>query len=216
MPATPWEDECEVDLLAAQPVVAVTLGIVVDAVDFRAIERRIRIARPTLVDQDDVAAGAEFSVYPAFDLQHGTATGAARQLKEDYVDQGQVRFVFRHLAFLGDESTWAAEASECANEQGRFWDYHDKLFDEQSGENQGAYSKDNLKRFAADLGLDTGQFNECLDSGKYRSVVQDEIGEAQQRRISSTPSVLVNGQLVQNWNNYQALQAAIEAALGSQ
>lgn len=143
------------------------------------------------------------------------ATGAGQQLKEDYADQGQVRFVFRHFAFIGDESIWAAEASECANEQARFWDYHDKLFEEQAGENQGAFSRDNLKRFAAELGLDSAQFSECLDSGKYESQVRDEFGEAQQRRINSTPSILVNGQLIQNGSNYQVLQAAVEAALRS-
>lgn len=143
------------------------------------------------------------------------ATGAGQQLKEDYADQGQVRFVFRHFAFIGDESIWAAEASECANEQARFWDYHDKLFEEQAGENQGAFSRDNLKRFAAELGLDSAQFSECLDSGRYESQVRDEFGEAQQRRINSTPSILVNGQLIQNGSNYQVLQAAVEAALRS-
>jgi protein-disulfide isomerase len=143
------------------------------------------------------------------------AEGAEQQLKEDYADTGQVRFVFRHLAFIGDESTWAAEASECANEQDRFWDYHDKLFKEQAGENQGAFSQDNLKRFAAELGLDSEQFDECLDSGKYESQVRDEFREAQRRRISSTPSILVDGQLIQNGSNYQVLQAAIEAALAS-
>ena len=141
------------------------------------------------------------------------AAGAARQLKENYVDQGQVRFVFRHLAFIGDESTWAAEASECANEQGRFWDYHDKVFEEQAGENQGAYSKENLKRFAAELGLDTEQFDQCLDSGTYRSKVREEVKEAQRRRINSTPSLLVNGRLVPNGSSYQVLQGAVEAAL---
>ena len=141
------------------------------------------------------------------------ASGAARQLKEDYVEPGQVRFVFRHLAFIGDESTWAAEASECANEQGRFWDYHDKVFEEQAGENQGAFGKENLKRFAAELGLDTVQFNQCLDSGEYRSKVREEVKEAQRRRINSTPSVLVNGRLIQNGGNYQVLQGAVEAAL---
>jgi protein-disulfide isomerase len=143
------------------------------------------------------------------------ALGAGQQLKEDYADKGQVRFVFRHFAFIGDESTWAAEASECANEQDRFWDYHDKLFEEQAGENQGAFSRDNLKRFAAELGLDSEQFSECLDSGKYKSQVRDEYREAQGRRINSTPSILVNGQLVQNGSNYQVLQAAVEAALRS-
>ena len=143
------------------------------------------------------------------------AVGAEQQLKEDYADQGPVRFVFRHFAFIGDESTWAAEASECATEQGRFWDYHDKLFAEQAGENQGAFSRDNLKRFAAELGLDSAQFSECLDSGRYKSQVRDEFLEAQRRRINSTPSILVNGQLIQNGSNYQVLQAAVEAALRS-
>jgi protein-disulfide isomerase len=141
------------------------------------------------------------------------ATGAGQQLKADYVDQGQVRLVFRHLAFIGDESTWAAEASECANEQGAFWEYHDKLFAEQAGENEGAFSKDNLKRFAAELGLESGQFDECLDSGEYRSKVRDDVNEAQRRRINSTPSLLVDGRFIQNGSNYQVLQAAIEAAL---
>lgn len=144
------------------------------------------------------------------------ANGAVRQLKEDYVPGGQVRFVFRHLAFIGNESTWAAEASECANEQGHFWEYHDKLFDEQGEENGGAFSKDNLKRFAADLELDTEQFDQCLDSREYRSQVQDEVNEARRRGIRSTPSVLVNGQLIRDGSNYQVLQAAVEAALQNQ
>lgn len=143
------------------------------------------------------------------------AVGAEQRLKADYADQGLVRFVFRHLAFIGAESTWAAEASECANEQGRFWNYHDKLFEEQAGENQGAFARDNLKRFAAELGLDREQFNECLDSGRYESQVRDEFREAQRRRINSTPSILVDGQLIQNGSNYQVLQAAVDAALGN-
>ncbi|MGD8624772.1 MAG: thioredoxin domain-containing protein [Anaerolineae bacterium] len=144
------------------------------------------------------------------------AEGPGQQLKADYVESGQVRLVFRHLAFLGDESTWAAEAAECANEQDRFWDYHDKLFDEQAGENRGAYSRDNLKRFAADLELDSAQFDECFDSGKYRAVVQAEFDDARLRRINSTPTILVDGELIRNGANYQVLQAAVEAALRGQ
>lgn len=143
------------------------------------------------------------------------ADGAGRRLKEDYVDQGKVRFVYRHFAFIGNESIWAAEASECANEQGRFWDYHDKLWAEQAGENQGAFGKDSLKRFAAELGLDTGQFDECFDSGRYSSRVREEISEAQRRRITSTPSLLVDGRLIPNGSSYAVLQAAVESALSN-
>lgn len=143
------------------------------------------------------------------------AISTERRLKETYVDTGKVRFVFRHFAFIGDESRWAAEASECANEQGRFWDYHDKLFEEQNGENAGTFTQNNLKRFAADLGLDTEQFNQCLDSGKYRAKVQQETTEGQQLGVHGTPTVFVNGQLIRNGSSYQALQAAIEAIKSS-
>jgi protein-disulfide isomerase len=141
------------------------------------------------------------------------ATGPGQQLRDEYVAQGQVRFVYRHFAFIGNESLWAAEASECANEQGRFWDYHDKLFAEQSGENRGAFSKDNLRAFAADLGLDTEQFDQCFASGRYEGQVQADIQDAQRRQINSTPSILVNGQYITNGASYPVLQAAVEAAL---
>lgn len=132
------------------------------------------------------------------------------------MDTGQVRFAFRHFAFIGDESRWAAEAAECASEQGHFWDYYDKLFEEQAGENVGAFSRDNLKRVAADLGLDAEQFNQCLDSGKYQDKVQQETTEGQRLGVRGTPTLFVNGQLIRDGSNYQALQAAIEAALSRQ
>jgi protein-disulfide isomerase len=144
------------------------------------------------------------------------ALGPELQLRRDYVDTGKVRFVFRHFPFIGNESTWAAEASECANDQGRFWDYHDKLYEQQGNENSGAFSQDNLKRFAAELGLDTTKFNACLDSGKYQSQVQAAYNEAVKRRVNSTPTILVNGKVIQNGSDYQVLQAAIEAALKGQ
>lgn len=127
-----------------------------------------------------------------------------------------MRFAFRHFAFIGDESRWAAEATECANEQGRFWDYYDKLFEEQTGENVGAFNQDNLKGFATDLELDTEQFNQCLDSGKYRAKVAQEVAEAQRLGVRSTPTLFVNGQLIRNGSDYQTLQAAIETALKQQ
>lgn len=135
------------------------------------------------------------------------------QLKIEYVQTGKVRFVFRHFAFLGDESQWAAEASECANEQGRFWDYYDKLYVEQNGENVGVFSKDNLKQFAVDLGLDTAGFNQCLDSGRYAEKVKQETLEGQQSGVRGTPSVFVNGQYIENGGNYQVLKSVLDAAL---
>ena len=118
-----------------------------------------------------------------------------------------------HFAFLGDESFWAAEASECAADQDAFWPYHDLLFEKQAGENQGAYSKDNLKRFAAELDLDTKAFNECFDSGRHAELVRAEVAFGQQLGVQSTPSFVINGRPVIGGQPYEAFQQAIDAAL---
>jgi protein-disulfide isomerase len=97
-----------------------------------------------------------------------------------------------HMAFLGEESQWAAEASECAADQNAFWPYHDKLFASQAGENQGAFNKDKLKAFAVELGLEAKAFNDCLDSGKYTQLVQSESAAAGQLGVRGTPSFFVN------------------------
>jgi protein-disulfide isomerase len=125
-----------------------------------------------------------------------------------------VLFAFRHFAFIGDESRWAAEATECANEQGRFWEYYDKLFEEQAGENVGAFSKENLKRFAAELGLDSRQFAQCLDTGKYTEKVQQETAQGWQAGVRGTPTLFVNGRLIEGMADYAVLRTAIEAELG--
>jgi protein-disulfide isomerase len=88
------------------------------------------------------------------------------------------------------------------------------LFDEQAGENVGAYSKANLKRFAAELSLDPGSFNQCLDTKKYEDVVQQETLSGRKGGVRGTPTLFVNGQLIENGANYQVLRAAIEEALG--
>ena len=119
------------------------------------------------------------------------------------------------MAFLGEESAWAAEASECASDQDAFWEYHDKLFASQSGENQGAFNKDNLKKFAADLKLDTAKFNECLDSGKYTQAIQDQTNAAQQLGVRSTPAFVINGIPVMGAQPFDAFKQVIETELES-
>jgi cyclophilin family peptidyl-prolyl cis-trans isomerase len=121
------------------------------------------------------------------------ATDVLRQLDEKYIKTGRIRFVYRYMAFLGSESQWAGEAAECAGEQGKFWDYHDKLFASQQSENQGAFSKDNLKKFAADLKLDTTLFNQCLDSGKFADKIRKSSQDANQLGIDGTPTVFISG-----------------------
>jgi protein-disulfide isomerase len=140
------------------------------------------------------------------------ATDAGRQIIQNYVDTGKVRFGYFNFAFLGEESFWAAEAAECAGDQDAYWQYHDYIFDHQNGENQGAFSIDNLKQFAVDLGLDTAAFNDCLDSGKYTQRVQDQSRTASVIGVSSTPTFILNGQGMQTLT-YDDFKQAIDAIL---
>ena len=89
------------------------------------------------------------------------------------------------------------------------------MFDHQNGENQGAFSKDNLKKFAADLQLDTQAFNQCLDSGKYTDLVKQQTSTTQQIGVSSTPSIVINGHPVIGAQPFEAFQQVIEQQLAS-
>ena len=135
------------------------------------------------------------------------------QIDEQYMQSGKVRFGYFNFAFLGPESTWAAEAAECAADQNMFWEYHDKLYDSQSGENQGAFNKDNLKKFAEKLGLDTSAFNKCIDSGKYTQLIQDESSLASSIGVRSTPTFLINGQAVVGAQPFEVFQQTIDSLL---
>ena len=143
--------------------------------------------------------------------RHAATVGL--QIDEQYIQSGKVRFGYINFAFLGQESSWAAEAAECAADQDKFWEYHDKLYDSQSGENQGAFNKDNLKKFAKELGLDTSAFNECLDSEKYAQLIQDESSTASSIGVRSTPTFLINGQAVVGAQPFEIFEQTIDSFL---
>ncbi|MCL4294354.1 MAG: thioredoxin domain-containing protein [Anaerolineae bacterium] len=135
------------------------------------------------------------------------------RLKEAYVKSGQVRLVYKHLTILGDESVWAALASECAADQNKFWEYHDLIFSRQNGENQGAFNPENLKSWAAELGLDPASFNECLDSKKHLDVVQANTLEAKQLGIRGTPGFFVNDLPIAGAESFEVFQQVIDEKL---
>ena len=134
-------------------------------------------------------------------------------IEEEFVSTGQVKVQARPIAIRGEESGLSAQAAECANDQGRFWDFHDTLYANQRGENKGAFSRENLKRFAEALELDTAAFDSCLDSGKYASKVREDTEKARQMGVNAVPTILVNGRAVA-WY-LETVQAAIEEELGS-
>ena len=113
------------------------------------------------------------------------------EIKKEYIDTGKVAFVFKHFPRLGDDSYSAALASECANEQGKFWEYHDVLFQNQQGENSGWANKGKLKEFASDIGLDRQRFDSCLDEEKYKPIVERDLAIVKELDLHITPSFLI-------------------------
>jgi protein-disulfide isomerase len=137
------------------------------------------------------------------------AVGIGQQLAP-LVEDGTVRVVFRHMAFLGDESVQAAAASECAAEQGQFWPYHDTLMAEQRGRGAGTFSKPNLKRFGAELGLDTASFEGCVDNDLAVARVRAETQAGERKGVKSTPTIFVNGEKLEGVPNWETLRRTIE------
>lgn len=131
----------------------------------------------------------------------------------DYVNTGKVKFFWKDYAFLGQESFWAAEAARCANDQGKFWDYHDYLYSHQGAENSGAFSKAKLQAFAVALGLNSSQFNNCLNTDKYLAAIQQETQYGNSVGVQGTPTTFINGTLVSGAVPYSQLKSAIDAAL---
>ena len=139
------------------------------------------------------------------------------QVVEEFVTAGIASIEFHHMAFIGPESTAASAASECANDQGRFWDYHDILFLRQGRENAGVFSTAHLKDFARELqaefsDFDLDEFDQCVDSGRHRSIVEDATSEAGRLGVNSTPTLWINEQLMGNPSDYESLRAIIQAA----
>jgi protein-disulfide isomerase len=137
-----------------------------------------------------------------------------------YVTTGKARFVFRNLAFLGPESAAAAQAGECANDQGKEWAYHDALYsakisDETAGgsENDGYFTRAVFLKLASQTGLNVATFTSCIDTNKYAALVTQEKTDAANVGVNSTPTFFVNGTLVQGAQPLSAFQAIIDPLL---
>lgn len=135
------------------------------------------------------------------------------QIIEKYVKTGKAKFVYRDFAFLGQESEWAAMAAECANEQGKFWEYHDYLFTHQDGENEGTFDKKNLKTFAGKIALDQTRFDSCLDGDKYLEEIRKDTEAGRTAGVSGTPTTFINGKAVVGAVPFTQIDAMIADAL---
>jgi protein-disulfide isomerase len=132
------------------------------------------------------------------------------KIEAAFIRPGKARFVYRHAAIFGEPSALAAEASACAFDQGKFWPYHDLLFEKRSPL---AFTRAKLVQYAEFLGLNGKGFAACLDSKKFAEVVEAETALAQALGVTGTPAFLLNGELVIGAHPFESFRAGIEALL---
>ena len=137
------------------------------------------------------------------------------QIKQDvmeaFIFTGVARVHFRHNPFLGGESVQAANAAMCANDQDRFWDFHEMLFANQLGENIGSFSDRRLSAMADLLGLDMDAWSACYNSEAFEEAIQADLDEARSRGVTGTPTLFVNGEMLDSYD-FNTIQTAINAA----
>jgi protein-disulfide isomerase len=138
-----------------------------------------------------------------------------QKLIDAYVATGKVYFEYHSFGdFIGAESQRAAEAAYCAGDQNKFWEMHDIIFANQSGENQGHFSDKFLTALAEKIGLeDMAQFKDCFSNGKHADTVKQDGVAARQAGVKATPSFVINGKLVEGAQPFEQFQKEIDALL---
>lgn len=135
---------------------------------------------------------------------------------DDYIKTGEIRLEYHYFPLSQHEpgASVSAQAAECAADQGAFWPMHDKLF---AGQNSGAaaFSAERMITYADDLGLDSRVFTQCLTGQEHFQAVRSSLNEAMSLGLNSTPSLLINDQLMDNPMDYAAIAAEIDRLLAA-
>ena len=150
-----------------------------------------------------------------------TNTVENQLLQSSYIADGLVYYVFKQFPFIDTnsvtkESKQAANASMCALEQGKFWDYHAFLFANQGAvENGGSFNDKRLQAFAESLGLDMTVFNQCFDNNKYSADIEAEYESGKIAGVLGTPTIFVNGTMMppKFVPTFDELKSTIDSAL---
>lgn len=139
--------------------------------------------------------------------------GAYKEIKAKYIDTGKVKITFRHFPLpFHQNAQKAGEAAECANRQGKFWPYHDILFEKMQADGTGLDIA-SLKQYAQNLGLNIVKFNACLDGGETAEIVKKDLKDGQDATVSGTPTIFVDGKKVVGAQPFESFKQEIEAAL---
>ena len=149
---------------------------------------------PALGSESAPITIVEFGDYQCeacYDWFHNTRS----TLIDNYIETGKAKLVFLDLPFLGRDSITAAQASYCAEDQGKYWEYHTMLYTFQDGHpDSGWADRDRLNAFASSLDMNMDEFNECMDSSKYKNRVKANFDEAMKNDAKSTPTFIIISQ----------------------
>jgi protein-disulfide isomerase len=115
------------------------------------------------------------------------------KLLENFIKTGKVKMIFKDFTIIGPDSVNAAHGTHCANDQGKFWEYHDILYNNWTGENNGWASSDNLLRFAQEIELDIDQWSDCMIDERYSQIISNSSKDARELGITGTPAFFVIG-----------------------
>ena len=149
-------------------------------------------ASPALGNENAPILLVEFGDYQCFFCNkffHETEV----DIMKNYVETGKVKIIFKDFTIIGPDSISAAHAAHCAEVQGKFWEYHDELYNQYTGENNGWAAPENLIKFAQNIGLNEDEFNQCMTDGKIQQIVKSSSDDARNLGITGTPAFFVIG-----------------------
>ncbi|MDA3836906.1 MAG: thioredoxin domain-containing protein [Nanoarchaeota archaeon] len=175
----------------------------------------VKVDMKTILD-DDAVEGDENAPVTIVEFSDYECPFCARfydqtlgQIRENYVDTGKVKIIFRDYPLgFHQNAQKAAEAAECAGEQDKYYDMHNQIF-----ENGVEGGVDTFKQYAKDIGLDSGKFDTCLDSGAMAAEVAKDLADGQAAGVQGTPAFFVNGEFISGAQPYTVFETAINNAL---
>jgi len=140
------------------------------------------------------------------------------QIKKEYIDTGKVKLAFRHYPLsFHPMAQKTAEGAECANDQDKFWEFHDVVYEKQDAQGQGTitYTNEDLATWAGEVGIDSAAFTTCLDSGKHASKITEDMSAGTAGLIDATPAFYVGDQLLVGAQPFSAFKAVIDQQLAN-
>lgn len=187
------------------------VGIVAVALVLLYFIPRRKVNGPSVGDPAALVKVEQFSNFTCSHCQTYALESEASFLK-DYVDSGKVYLTYYNYQFQEDDSSKAAEATYCAGEQNKFWDYKKLVY--QNASYAGAFADESLRTYASNVGLNMDEFESCLESDRQVSVIAQGREYGQMQGVNATPTFLVNGKAVYQNELIDAVDAAL-AAVGN-